>query len=105
MSDNTTNDYMTNTGITLPGNESATQDGGLSPLFLNRVGGNRWGGTSYPYANIERGQNGFLWANNSTHKATEAYWMGISLYTFWPSQRYYRSFSFPLRCLVSTNNG
>ncbi len=82
MSDNTTNDYMTNTGITLPGNESATQDGGLSPLFLNRVGGNRWGGTSYPYANIERGQNGFLWANNSTHKATEAYWMGISLYTF-----------------------
>ena len=100
--DKATNEFNANIGITLPDNNDATYNSGLSPIFIFRPGGS-WlndriiGG---------RGLGIGFWSMNARW-STQAYHSGIKGDAmFYPSDRNSRAdYALSLRCLVSTNNG
>ena len=93
-----------NGGITLPGNANATHNIELSPFFLTHSGRGRDPYNS-EYAIIWRGQGSYLWSNVSNAIANDRAYYLIADSNVLPSFSYTRLYPFPLRCLVSTNNG
>ncbi len=110
MSDDT-EDYnwgAANKGATLPANPHATHDVELSPLFLDRVGYVELTNviTKLPtYVTPYRCEQGYASSRSSTN-ATYSYYAGFTLNILLPSSHAGdTTHGFPLRCLVSTNNG
>ena len=91
-----------NAGITLPGNNSATHNPYLSPLFFLRAGRATPGGTDN--ATIERDKVGYYWSPN-TQNQRFAFFSIFAIDHLYSSTPEYRPRAQSLRCLVSTNNG
>ena len=106
--DDKNGDWTTNRGVTLPNGVDATYNASLSPLFIVRSGRIRIdtqddnieehvssrGSGSY---SLSRVIFGLYWSYGSHYLSA-----GTNVQ---PSDRNAQTFVFPLRCLVSTNNG
>ena len=106
VSDDSSITQQTNSGVTLPNEETATYNIGLSPLFINRIGFGAIG--EEPAANRDRnihdrGQDSFI-ASSVSSNPSRIYFAIITDYNVTPSYKYDRRLAYSLRCLVSTNN-
>lgn len=100
MSDNTTNSWTSNLGITLPDRTDATHNLALSPLYGARSGGNDW--RIMVAQNI--GREWYLYSSTS-HGSETSYRLNSGPSSLYPSRfDGYRSNTTSLRYLVSTIN-
>lgn len=93
---------MSNMGVTLPDDGSATHDVGLAPLFIMRAGRNNYTDEDDI---LLRGRGGFYWSttvNGRWINGANYLWVGNN-YTY-PMDNNTYLFAQSLRCLVSTNN-
>ena len=96
--DEATTAYNANEGITLPGEQNATNNTGFSPLFITRSS------HIYPWSQNTsfRGQDGHYWSNSF-----RSGWSSYFLRTrdaVYPNYTDSGAISLSHRCLVSTNN-
>ncbi len=105
MSDDLTTESSrdANVGTTLPSSVHASHNIGLSPLFNVRLG--NISTANHDLVLNVRGQHGYMWSSNTLNQE-QAYFLIFHHTDVMPS--YYSvdadAFSWPLRCLVSTNN-
>ncbi len=92
-----------NGGVTLPRGANSTHNGGLSSLFTTRIGSNYIIEDEALLEIENRGRSGYLWSSTAIDSGY-SYYFDLSNHRSLPSARDLRTFSFSLRCLVSTNN-